>query len=340
MCFLEANYKNIMATCYICSKPVYAVEELKALSKTFHKSCFRCSGRAKDGCLKKLALSDYMEHGNEPYCKFCHPKLFGTAAHRQGMVNSTPLDQGIQQKEEATSVPREENLFLKADKVRRASLGKEAPVPPPTASAPVSTSAPVSRPSAEKSVPNPCVFCGKTVYHVEQLKALGLVWHKRCFKCSGTNKDGCMKVLSLTEYVDNRNQPYCRNCHTKLFGPKGSNSRLGSSIAYNDDIVKGRDSEVVESSEPTDKNLASAISSLRVVAEEGTVQKKKNESKPKLLDTIEGTVFTASAGGVGPGQEGTTRRPSLKVGGNLKNEVHKEKGYIGDGDEVDEEEWD
>ena len=73
-----------------------------------------------------------MEHDNEPDCKFCHPKLFGTGAHRQGMINSTPLDNKIKQEE---SVPKSENPFLKADKVRRASLGKEAPVPPPAAAA-------------------------------------------------------------------------------------------------------------------------------------------------------------------------------------------------------------
>ena len=321
------------ATCYVCSKAVYAVEELKALSKTWHKTCFKCSGKAKDGCGKRLNLSDYMEHDNEPYCKFCHPKLFGTGAHRQGMINSTPLDNKIKQEE---SVPKSENPFLKADKVRRASLGKEAPVPPPAAAASVPAPAP-----AAKSVPNPCSFCSKTVYAVEQLKALGGVWHKRCFKCSGVNKDGCMKVLSLTEYVDNRNQPYCRNCHTKLFGPKGSNSRLGGSISHNNDTVQRRQSEVVSSSEPTDKNLASAISSLKVVAEDGAGQEKKESNpNPQLLDAIEGSVFTASAGGVGPGQDSGGRRPSLKVGGNLKNEVHKEKGYVGDGDEVDESEWD
>ena len=40
----------------------------------------------------------------------------------------------------------------------------------------------------------------------------------------------------------------------------------------------------------------------------------------------------------GPDQD-NQRRPSLKVGGNLMNEVHKEAAYVGDNDEVDEDEW-
>lgn len=31
---------------------------------------------------------------------------------------------------------------------------------------------------------NKCVGCGKTVYHAEQLQALG-IWHRGCFKCQG-----------------------------------------------------------------------------------------------------------------------------------------------------------
>lgn len=338
-----------MPTCAICEKAVYAVEELKALSKIYHKTCFRCGGKAKDGCNKKLALSDYVEHDNEPYCKYCHSKLFGTVGgHRQGMINSAPIDRSVKKDDDTADSeesPIKANPFLEKDKVRRASLGKGGPPTPPVAAsasapvpapAPAAVSASTAAPVPSKSVANPCAFCGKTVYHVEQLKALGVVWHKRCFKCSGTNKDGCLKVLSLTDYVDHGNMPYCRNCHTKMFGPKGSNSRLGSSIAHSNDTVQRRQSVVVESEEPADKNLASAISNLKVVGETSTV--KKEEASPQLLDAIEGSVFNATAGGLGPGQD-NQRRPSLKVGGNLMNEVHKEAAYVGDNDEVDEDEW-
>jgi cysteine and glycine-rich protein len=337
----------------MCSELVFAVEELKALGKVFHTHHFKCSGKAGDGCNRKLTLSDYVEHDGEPYCKFCHPKLFGTGAHRAGMINSTPLDKNIvnnrakAEEEEAEESPKP-NMFKEKDRIRRASLGKEAPIPPPAAAATAAPAAAAPAATASRfggGTPT-CCFCTKTVYTVDTLKALNRVWHKRCFKCSGTNGDGCMKVLNLTEYVDGKgkdgaaNQPYCKNCYAKLMGPSGHNGALGmTSISHNNDTVtQRRTSVVVTNEEPSNAKLASAISGLKVTA----TNEKPAENKPQLLDAIEGTVFTASAQGVGPGSSSSERRPSLskvKVGGNLKHDVNKERGFEGDGDEVDDDEW-
>ena len=80
-----------------------------------------------------------------------------------------------------------------------------------------------------------CYICEKSVFKVEELKALDRVYHKSCFRCSGKVKNGCEKVLSLTDYVDRKGEdgakePYCRSCYNKLYAPKGMNSAAGMSM--------------------------------------------------------------------------------------------------------------
>ena len=65
-------------------------------------------------------------------------------------------------------------------------------------------------------MPGPCAKCQKTVYHVEETKALGKIWHAVCLKCTACNKR--LETGSLNEH---EGQPYCKGCYTKNFGPKG-----------------------------------------------------------------------------------------------------------------------
>ena len=62
--------------CKVCSKAVYKMEEIVAMSHTWHKACFRCGGTASDGCGKGLSLDTYTDHANNPYCNACYGKLF------------------------------------------------------------------------------------------------------------------------------------------------------------------------------------------------------------------------------------------------------------------------
>lgn len=75
-----------------------------------------------------------------------------------------------------------------------------------------------------------CADCGKTVYKMEELIAIGKTWHKDCFRCgaSDTSGNGCKKKLGLTEYSDHGSVPWCKTCYTKGFGPKGFNMSVGS----------------------------------------------------------------------------------------------------------------
>ena len=54
-------------------------EELIAVNKIWHKSCFVCGGTndketegGGHGCKKTLTLQNYLTHDNQPYCLKCH----------------------------------------------------------------------------------------------------------------------------------------------------------------------------------------------------------------------------------------------------------------------------
>ena len=63
--------------CPACEKNVYKMEEIVAMSRTWHKACFVCGANRKDGCKKTLSRDGFLEASNAPYCLNCHKKLHG-----------------------------------------------------------------------------------------------------------------------------------------------------------------------------------------------------------------------------------------------------------------------
>ncbi|KAF8627580.1 hypothetical protein AX17_006153 [Amanita inopinata Kibby_2008] len=59
-------------SCPRCSKSVYFAEQVKAIGKTYHKGCLRCSE-----CNTRLDSSRLRDHDGEPYCTRCYGKLHG-----------------------------------------------------------------------------------------------------------------------------------------------------------------------------------------------------------------------------------------------------------------------
>ena len=60
---------------------------------------------------------------------------------------------------------------------------------------------------------------------------------KSCFKCGGTSShEGCKKTMTLDGYLEHENEPFCKSCYGKLFGPKGygfgSTNTLLNSYVY------------------------------------------------------------------------------------------------------------
>ncbi|KAI8972621.1 hypothetical protein BD414DRAFT_448538 [Trametes punicea] len=75
--------------CPRCSKAVYAAEQIMGPGR---KPCLACKN-----CGKRLDSLSLVEHDEEPYCKNCHVKLFGTRdlrhanlPHRDELLHSPP----------------------------------------------------------------------------------------------------------------------------------------------------------------------------------------------------------------------------------------------------------
>lgn len=66
-----------------------------------------------------------------------------------------------------------------------------------------------------------CSLCSKNVGLKDRRTACKKTWHEDCFVCGGSKRDGCAKKLTLDAYTANEDQPYCRTCYGKLYGPKG-----------------------------------------------------------------------------------------------------------------------
>jgi len=58
--------------CPRCMKNVYFAEQVKAVGKTFHKTCLRCVE-----CGTSLHSNKLLDHDGDPFCVRCHSKLHG-----------------------------------------------------------------------------------------------------------------------------------------------------------------------------------------------------------------------------------------------------------------------
>jgi len=72
-------------------------------------------------------------------------------------------------------------------------------------------SSPTSSPTTGGA--NKCSSCGKTVYPVEKIEAMGVVWHKGCFKCQ---EQGCGITLNLNTFKGHDGKIYCAK-HTPSY---------------------------------------------------------------------------------------------------------------------------
>ncbi|CAH7681787.1 expressed protein [Phakopsora pachyrhizi] len=61
--------------------------------------------------------------------------------------------------------------------------------------------------------PKLCPRCSSTVYHAEQILALGKKWHKRCLRCQE-----CNKTLETNSMNEREGKPYCFKCYDAKFG--------------------------------------------------------------------------------------------------------------------------
>lgn len=63
-----------------------------------------------------------------------------------------------------------------------------------------------------------CGRCNKTVYFNEEKKAIGKSYHTSCFVCAN---DTCKRRLDPGSLTEHKDEIYCKQCYSRLFGPKG-----------------------------------------------------------------------------------------------------------------------
>ena len=60
-------------------------------------------------------------------------------------------------------------------------------------------------------MPGICPRCDKNVYFAEEVKGLGNVYHKLCFKCSA-----CGKLLDSGSITEHDNKMFCNSCYRSV----------------------------------------------------------------------------------------------------------------------------
>lgn len=62
--------------CPKCEKSVYKAEEVVAIGRSWHKTCFACGGSGTLGCGRVLQINNFKPDGGLPYCSACFTKNF------------------------------------------------------------------------------------------------------------------------------------------------------------------------------------------------------------------------------------------------------------------------
>ena len=180
--------------CGTCQKSVYHAEQIIAMGRSFHKMCLKCRD-----CNKLMDSGSVVEHDEQPYCRACHQKNFGTKGYGYG------VGVGTLQSEYTTNTD--------------ASSPEQTSSPPKSAFAPNPEHATVVKIGG---VPR-CPICNKSVYHAEEIVALNKSWHKACLRC-----EGCGKTLARADVQDHEGKPFCKTCYAKKFSTPGYGYGMGA----------------------------------------------------------------------------------------------------------------
>lgn len=339
-------------------KTVYKVEETKALNRIYHKTCFKCgcgpdSKQDGNACKKSLKLNDYVDHSGEPYCTPCYGKLFkpkgygfsntletftsygdGDKAPVQSFApSSSTTTEGVTKAIEKVSVTPKLNVFKEAEKSTAA------------------TAPDISKPKGWVPDTPKCTICAKSVYKNEEIRGLGRLWHKSCFTCGATNTsdkiDGCKKSLKLNDYVDHSNIPYCNTCYGRLFKPKGFGVGTGLSTAAAYEKKADAD-EAPKEEKPYVPTYVSSGGSNAFAT-----KLKKTDLLPtpaaKVAETPSAVPAPSSASAVSSPVDdvetvfaAASPQGSARVTGIVRKSIstlHSEHTYVGNNDEVQEDEW-
>eukprot|EP01036_Dinobryon_divergens_P036191 gene36191-47063_t len=68
-------------------------EAVKVLGKVWHKSCFKCGSISALGCGRVLAVGEFVNHQQEPFCNSCYNKNFKMKGATTNLSEATAVSQ-------------------------------------------------------------------------------------------------------------------------------------------------------------------------------------------------------------------------------------------------------
>eukprot|EP01038_Epipyxis_sp_PR26KG_P013184 gene13184-17667_t len=197
--------------------------------------------------------------------------------------------------------------------------------------------------TAANSTPK-CTICAKSVYKMEEIIAIGVVWHTACFTCGGKENNGCGKVLKRTDYVDHEGQPYCNPCYSKLYRPVGFGygNSLNTDYGPSPDTVKATrsTSPTPQAKKPVPPPPTTTTATKPVSTEAPTYNAPVLPANSTDVDSIRAPRLNPPRPSI-MSVNVPTQGSSIAIGASSKatDSLHKEASYVGDNDEVDESEW-
>ncbi|KAF5352985.1 hypothetical protein D9758_007900 [Tetrapyrgos nigripes] len=247
--------------CPRCSKAVYAAEQVMGPGrKLYHKPCLSCTS-----CNKRLDSFTLLEHDEQPYCKICHSRNFGTRDLRSANLpvvphyskapispprtngavsSSSPPSSPPQRGSDADTPPSQseaEAIDAQAEAIDtlNALNGALASSSPRTI-LPLKQTATGTRYGAalgegravtiHSTGSSPRKFGGNTPSCPKCGKS---VYFAEQVKAVGkTYHRGCLRcnecntALDSTRLRDHEGAPFCGRCHNKLHGPQGNGYAL------------------------------------------------------------------------------------------------------------------
>ncbi|TFK96868.1 hypothetical protein BDV98DRAFT_554653 [Pterulicium gracile] len=250
---------GINPVCGRCSKAVYAAEQVMGPGrKLYHKSCMKCTS-----CNKRLDSHSLVEHDEEPYCKNCHVKNFGTRDLRYANLPQAPARPDSPQA--STPPPPSEVIHEESETsttFQDPRPSSPAPLPSPTKIVPTRTlptlsnrsfvspmrqtitgdtpTRPLSQTPTGTRYGNVLGNGGVTTTH----KKWGSVnpvcprCHKSVYFAEQVKAIGkawhknclrcaaCGTTLASGQVTDKDDEPYCSKCYGKLHGPRGGGYAL------------------------------------------------------------------------------------------------------------------
>jgi len=204
--------------CPRCKEKVYFAEEIIAMHKHWHRSCFLC-GNSK--CGKRLDSRTCCDHDGEAYCNSCYQKLFGPKGYGFGQgAGVLSMDSG----DPDTIVTSNVSSYAKAQVASLFENGSNG-----AARHEIKESQPVKSNNGTGGGrafggTEVCHRCNKAVYMAERMIGAGAAWHKiTCFTCFD-----CKRRLESTSLCEKDGEIYCKTCYGKRWGPKGYGFGIGA----------------------------------------------------------------------------------------------------------------